>query len=70
MPSQLEPLEDGVNKEPSLNIVTQDAKSCHHKFLLKGLHDMYCDKCGWGILISGLKDYEKIVSMYEKACLT
>lgn len=65
MQSQREPLEDGINKEPSLNIVTQDAKTCDHSFVLRGLHDMYCDKCGWGLIISGLSDYKKLVKLYK-----
>lgn len=67
MQSQREPLEDGINKEPSLNIVTQDAKTCDHKFVLRGLHDMYCEKCSWGLIIGGLSDFNKLVKMYERS---
>lgn len=65
MQSQREPLEDGINKEPSLNITTQDARTCDHDFVLRGLHDMYCTKCGWGLVIGGLSDYEKLVKLYK-----
>lgn len=53
--------------ESELNepITTQDATTCHHKFIMKGKSSMQCvATCGVGYVISGYEDYKRISEYY------
>lgn len=34
--------------------------SCFHNFILKGIRAAECSKCGIGVIINGIKDYERL----------
>lgn len=38
---------------------------CKHDFVLKGVRNMECRACGFGLLISGPEEFEKIKKLYD-----
>ena len=58
------PQEEFVNSERSLDITISDSTKCKHELLMRGIHEVYCTKCDWGIYVGGIEDYEKLRKWY------
>lgn len=44
----------------------QNALTCNHAFTFNGSRSIECKKCGWGLQINSLEEYEKISDYYGR----
>lgn len=54
------------NKEYNKAETVQDALSCLHAFEFKGTRIIECKKCGWGLQVDSLEEFNKINDYYAR----
>lgn len=43
-------------------VVVNDTTKCQHDFILKGIREAQCQKCGLGVYINGVENFERLRS--------
>ena len=46
--------------------VINDTSACHHDFILRGVREAQCKKCGLGVFINGIEDYDRLKRLATK----